>query len=578
MNKRRWYGRAAILVAVFALLITAVGGVVAQDEPAPSPSAIPLVLPPDGAQPVTAAVPTEIREVVEMSLNDPEPLAAFKPMPGAITADTVKMTPPDGAGDMIITTPPDEKTDALAPASPDGWSTLMHETFEGAWPVWPWKAVDKNGTTGGKVFWDDDDYRPYMGGWSAWAANGGPQGLDPASYYYPHNMRSWAIYGPFDLSDSTAAYLGFYYWNQSEANYDWLNWMASHDGVNFGGYRVSGDSQGWRYAEIDLSNVPTKGSMLGDSSVWIAINFTSDTTVNDDGPFVDEVWLEKYSACPTITAWKGEYWNNTTLAGTPTLCRNDNSVDFNWGTGGPGGGVQNDLFSARWTRQVTLPAGRYRFVLGGDDGVRLFVDNVQVINKWIDQSYTEYSVNRTLGAGKHTFRIQFYERYGDAVVKFYYEKLPGANMALNKVSTAWNYQGVYTPRKGNDGNYNTRWAGNSGTNWWWVDLGSRKTFNQVRINWELAYAQNYFVGYSDAPNCLGIYSGFNYTNGALGWRTHNIGTHTARCVAIRMDVPVPGLTNYSFWEFEVYNAPGASAPADFADSALIQLELGQPPE
>ena len=287
---------------------------------------------------------------------------------------------------------------------------------------------------------------------------------------------------------------------------------------------------------------------------------------------------DRYSACPSITAWKGEYWNNTTLSGTPTLCRNDDNVDFNWGGGGPGGGVATDLFSARWTRQVTLPAGRYRFVLGGDDGVRLWIDGTQVINKWIDQGYTEYTVNRTLAAGNHTFKIQYYERYGDAAVKFYYEKLPaGANLALKKVSKAWNYMGAFTTRMGNDGKSNTRWAGLSGTNWWWVDLGSRKTFNQVRINWERAYAQNYFVGYSDAPNCLGVYTGFNYTTGALGWRTHNIGTHTARCVAVRMDVPAPGFGNYSFWEFEVFNVPGAGAPADFGDEGLIQVELGAPP-
>ncbi len=170
--------------------------------------------------------------------------------------------------------------------------------------------------------------------------------------------------------------------------------------------------------------------------------------------------------------------------------------------------------------------------------------------------------------------------------------LTAANLALNKPSTAWNWHAPwYLPEYGNDGNQQTRWAGDDGTNWWWVDLGSRLTFSQVKINWEAAYATNYFVGWSDAPNCLGTYNGFNYTASSAGWKTHNIGSRTARCVAVRMDVPVYWATNYSFWEFEVYNVVsgntateagakgmvlGVAPAADFGEESLIQLELVAP--
>lgn len=164
------------------------------------------------------------------------------------------------------------------------------------------------------------------------------------------------------------------------------------------------------------------------------------------------------------------------------------------------------------------------------------------------------------------------------------------NLALNKPSTAWNWtETYYRPEYGNDGDLGSRWAGYDGTNWWWVDLGSPMTFNQVKINWEAAYATEYFVGWSNAPECLGTYEGFNYSANSIGYMAHNLGLRTARCVAIRMDTALYWATNYSFWEFEVYHLANNAAPldslpanvvlvdavpaADFGDEALVELEL-----
>ncbi len=129
------------------------------------------------------------------------------------------------------------------------------------------------------------------------------------------------------------------------------------------------------------------------------------------------------SSCPTISAWKGQYWNNTALSGTAILCRNDGNVDFNWGSGGPGSGVTNDNFSARWERSVSLAAGTYRFHLAGDDGIRLWVDGNLTIDQWKDQSYTEYTRDVNLTAGNHSLKVQYYERGGGAAVKLWYESL-----------------------------------------------------------------------------------------------------------------------------------------------------------
>lgn len=57
--------------------------------------------------------------------------------------------------------------------------------------------------------------------------------------------------------------------------------------------------------------------------------------------------------------WVGEYFNNTTLSGAPDLVRDDGrDIDF-WWRGSPGTRIDDNYFSVRWTRIVTLDAGTY---------------------------------------------------------------------------------------------------------------------------------------------------------------------------------------------------------------------------
>lgn len=168
----------------------------------------------------------------------------------------------------------------------DSWDTIMTEGFEGAFPSGSWSVF-------GNPTWDGDDYNPHSGSWSAWCANGGSLGLDPQYSHYPNNMNSWMVYGPFSLSDAVDAELLFYYWNLSELNYDYFAWGASTDGTSFYGSKVSGNSGGWQYVNFDLTNVYTLGNLTGQSNVWIAFWFRSDSSDIFDGAFVDDIVLQK---------------------------------------------------------------------------------------------------------------------------------------------------------------------------------------------------------------------------------------------------------------------------------------------
>ncbi len=113
--------------------------------------------------------------------------------------------------------------------------------------------------------------------------------------------------------------------------------------------------------------------------------------------------------------WRGEYYNNKTLSGTPVLVRVDKAIDFDWGGGSPEWGVVGaDNFSVRWTGNITVTPGRYRFVLSTDDGSRLWVNNRLVIDKWLDQQGGFQEVSIDLPSGTAYVQMEYYENEGGA--------------------------------------------------------------------------------------------------------------------------------------------------------------------
>jgi glucose/arabinose dehydrogenase/PKD repeat protein len=115
---------------------------------------------------------------------------------------------------------------------------------------------------------------------------------------------------------------------------------------------------------------------------------------------------------------RGSYYNNKTFTGTPVLTRNE-AVWFDWATGSPGANVPADNFSVRWEGQVEAPVtGTYTFYITADDGVRLWVNNQLLVDKYFDQAPTEYTATISLTAGqKYPVRVDFFETGGGAVAK-----------------------------------------------------------------------------------------------------------------------------------------------------------------
>ncbi|MEV0644737.1 PA14 domain-containing protein [Phytomonospora sp. NPDC050363] len=115
---------------------------------------------------------------------------------------------------------------------------------------------------------------------------------------------------------------------------------------------------------------------------------------------------------------KGEYFTNTALTGTPALTRVDPTVNFDWGMGTPGAPIGVDDFAVRWTGQVDAPAAAtYSFITTTDDGVRLWVDGQLLVDAWNDHSKRDDTGTIALTAGRHSIRMEFYEKGYDAIAQ-----------------------------------------------------------------------------------------------------------------------------------------------------------------
>lgn len=120
--------------------------------------------------------------------------------------------------------------------------------------------------------------------------------------------------------------------------------------------------------------------------------------------------------------WVGQFWNNRDLAGPVVLTRFENSIDFNWFGGSPDPIINDDNFSARWTRTVNFAPGTYRFFATMDDGMRIWIDNQLVIDSWTASQEHTLTVDRFMN-GNHAIRIDYFEAGNMAVARFNWQLL-----------------------------------------------------------------------------------------------------------------------------------------------------------
>ncbi len=147
----------------------------------------------------------------------------------------------------------------------------------------------------------------------------------------------------------------------------------------------------------------------------------------------------------------GEYYHGSASGAWDDLVmeRLDPTVDFTWGNGSPEPGVVNvDNFKVRWTGEVEIPStGTYTFYTQTDDGVRLWVNDVLVLENWTDHGSTMDSGDINLKGGqRYPIKLEWYENGGGAICQLSWE---GPTIARQIIPSSYLWVGGDRPNAHN---------------------------------------------------------------------------------------------------------------------------------
>ena len=140
-------------------------------------------------------------------------------------------------------------------------------------------------------------------------------------------------------------------------------------------------------------------------------------TVDEDWLDLLEVWIGTVNA-PSSEPFVGEYYDGSNFD-TLEFTRDDPEIDFDWDIGTPSASVGDNEFSIRWTGTI-VPAfdETYTFITTADDGIRVFVDDVLVVDDFTAHAAREATGDIALTAGVGvSVVVEYFEAGGRASAK-----------------------------------------------------------------------------------------------------------------------------------------------------------------
>ncbi|MDC0834228.1 PA14 domain-containing protein [Geitlerinema sp. CS-897] len=131
------------------------------------------------------------------------------------------------------------------------------------------------------------------------------------------------------------------------------------------------------------------------------------------------------------TGLTGQYFNGTNF-NTLVRTRTDATVNFSWGGGAAAGGLGSDFYSVRWTGDIEPRfTETYTFHTITDDGVRLWVNDELIIDRWQLQGATEHTGTIALEAGQHyNIKLEYFENQGGATAQLLWSSSSQARQVI----------------------------------------------------------------------------------------------------------------------------------------------------
>jgi uncharacterized protein YraI len=126
-------------------------------------------------------------------------------------------------------------------------------------------------------------------------------------------------------------------------------------------------------------------------------------------------------------AWQVSYFDNPQLAGNPIVVRGEPAggapINYDWGMAAPVPGVPANRWSARFEGTFRFDNGDYNFLANADDGVRLYIDGIRLLDSWQPGYKNTGNIFRQLGAGNHRITVEYYDDTNVASLRVWWEKI-----------------------------------------------------------------------------------------------------------------------------------------------------------
>jgi len=104
---------------------------------------------------------------------------------------------------------------------------------------------------------------------------------------------------------------------------------------------------------------------------------------------------------PAYSGLWAEYYNSTTLDGSPVITQTDPVVDLEPVADAPAPGIRSGGYSARWLGMLQAPAtGTYQFSIWADDAIRFWVNGQKLLDNWGTTGARELTTTVSLSSGR----------------------------------------------------------------------------------------------------------------------------------------------------------------------------------
>ncbi len=204
------------------------------------------------------------------------------------------------------------------------------------------------------------------------------------------------------------------------------------------------DPDGTPVADWPLAALASGGN-ADPAPVDITVGADDRLYLPDPGAGAVEVYGTSYAA-----RWHVTLFANRWLAGRPAAIAPIDDVGsspdlmVDWGDGAPASGVPADDFSVRFRRHVPFAEGGWRFSVRAAGGMRLWVDDELVLDRF-DARDVDAVAERWLPDGGHTLELAFNDLSGPASLALTWSPVPIPSPTPTPTSTATSTRTPRTP-------------------------------------------------------------------------------------------------------------------------------------